>query len=196
MTLTEILQSQGLTPEQIEKITGEMKQNKIFTAAEENLDIRYGKLKTEHEGTTAELEKANGLIAELQKASKGNEEMQGKITAYETEVSQLQKELKRTKIDAAIKVALLAAKATDVDYLTYRLREKGEALELDKDGNVKGIDDKIAALKTQCPLQFEQSSGGKKVDPNKLPDNDGERKPAEPKNLAEALEQAYEAPKE
>lgn len=196
MTLTEILQSQGLTPEQIEKITGEMKQNKIFTAGEENLDIRYGKLKTEHEGTTAELEKANGLIAELQKASKGNEEMQGKITAYETEVSKLQEELKRTKIDAAIKVALLAAKATDVDYLTYRLREKGDALELDKDGNVKGIDDKIDALKTQCPLQFEQSSGGKKVDPNKLPDNDGERKPAEPKNLAEALEQAYEAPKD
>lgn len=41
MTLQEILKSQGLTDEQIQTIVGEMKQNKIFTASEENLDIRY-----------------------------------------------------------------------------------------------------------------------------------------------------------
>lgn len=41
MTLQEILKSQGLTDEQVTKVVGEMKQNKIFTADEENLDIRY-----------------------------------------------------------------------------------------------------------------------------------------------------------
>ena len=40
MTLQEILKAQGLTDEQIEKVVGEMKQNKIFTASEENLDTR------------------------------------------------------------------------------------------------------------------------------------------------------------
>ena len=41
MTLQEILKSQGLSEEQIQKIVGEMKQNKIFTASEENLDGSY-----------------------------------------------------------------------------------------------------------------------------------------------------------
>lgn len=41
MTLQEILKAKGLSDEDIESVIGEMKQNKIFTAAEENLDIRY-----------------------------------------------------------------------------------------------------------------------------------------------------------
>ena len=48
MNLIEILKSQGLSDEQINTIKGEMKQNKIYTAGEENLDIRYGKLKNDH----------------------------------------------------------------------------------------------------------------------------------------------------
>lgn len=191
MTLEEILKSQGLNDDQVRSVLGEMKQNKIFTAGEENLDIRYGKLKTESDGTKAELEKANGLIAELQKASKGNEQMQGQIQQYQAEVEQLQGELRQAKIDAAVKVALLGAKATDIDYMTYKLREKGD-LELGEDGNVKGLDDKIAALKTQFPSQFEAAQA-KKYEGKPLPDDTGERKPAEPKNLAEAIEMTYEA---
>lgn len=45
MTLQEILKSQGLTDKQIEKVVGEMKQNKIFTTGLENADIRYDDLK-------------------------------------------------------------------------------------------------------------------------------------------------------
>ena len=175
MGIQEILQSQGLSAEQVDKIIGEMKQNKVYTASEENLDIRFNKLKTDHEGQTAELEKANGLIAELQKAAKGNEDMQGKIAAYEREVAQLRAELDRTKLDAAIKVNLLDAKALDVDYLTFKLREKGE-LALDENGGVKGWDDKLAALKTQFPGQFE-GAARKKVDENKLPDAEEGQKP-------------------
>ena len=52
MTLQEILKAKGLSDEDIESVIGEMKQNKIFTAAEENLDIRYGKLKGEHDTLT------------------------------------------------------------------------------------------------------------------------------------------------
>lgn len=190
MTLEEILKSQGLTDEQVQTITGEMKQNKIFTAGEENLDIRYGKLKTDSDAQKAELDKANGLIAELQKAAKGNEAMTGQIEQYKAEVEQLQNELKQAKIDAAVKVALIGAKAVDVDYLTYKLREKGDALELDENGEVKGLSDRIDALKTQLPAMFEQPKG-KQVDPNRLPGGGGEPPSAEPKNLAEAIEQSY-----
>lgn len=200
MTLEEILKSQGLNDEQVESIVGEMKQNKIFTASEENLDVRYGKLKTDHEGKLAELEKANGLISELQKTNKGNEEMQTQITDYKNQVEQLQKEIEQTKIDAAIKVALLSEKALDVDYLTFKLREKGDALELDEQGNIKGWKDKLDSLKTQFPTQFEiageNGKGAKKIDENKLPQPEQDKGEPEPKNLEDALEQYYTQPKE
>lgn len=193
MTLQEILKSQGLSDEQVEAVVGEMKQNKIFTAGEENLDIRFGKLKTEHEGQKAELEKANGLIAELQKSVKGNEAATAKIAEYQAEVEKLQAELQQTKADAAVKVALLAEKALDTDYLTFKLREKGD-LEIDEKGEVKGLSDKIAALKTQFPTMFEASQA-KKIDENRLPGG-GDNHETEPKDLAEALQQRYEAPKD
>lgn len=197
MTLEEILKSQGLNDEQVTAIVGEMKQNKIFTASEENLDVRYGKLKADHEGSVAELEKANGLIAELQKTNKGNEELQGQINAYNEQIKELQDEVEKTKIDAAIKVGLLAEKALDVDYLTFKLREKGDELELDEQGNIKGWSDKVADLKTQFPTQFESAgNGGKKIDENKLPQGEGEPKEPEPKTLEDAIRQRYESPEQ
>lgn len=65
---------------------------------------------------------------------------------------------------------LLSAKALDVDYLTFKLKEKGE-LALDESGKIKGWDDKIAALKTQFPTQFD-AAGNKQVLENKLPPGD------------------------
>ena len=50
MNFNEILKSNNITDEIIEAIVAAMKENKIFTASEENLDVRYGKLKTDHEG--------------------------------------------------------------------------------------------------------------------------------------------------
>lgn len=174
MTLQEILKSQALSDEQIEKVTGEMKQNKIFLADEENLGIRYKKLKDDHDTLTKQHGEATTLIEELKKGSKGNEQLQSKITAYETQVSELQSELEQTKVESAIKVALLSAKAKDVDYLTFKLKEKGE-IKLDDQGNIKGIDDMLAGLKTQFPTQFESDSQ-KKIDEHKLPDADDTKK--------------------
>ena len=168
MTIAEILKAKGLDDSIIKEVQEEMKANKIFTASEENLDIRYGKLKTEHDSKIAELTEANNLIAEFKKNNKGNEGLQKQIADYEGQVAQLQAELEQTKLDAAIKVELLSSKALDVDYLTFKLKEKGE-LALDESGKIKGWDDKIAALKTQFPTQFE-GTGGKKYEENKLPE--------------------------
>lgn len=169
MTLEEILKSQGLSDEQIATITGEMKQNKIFTSTEENLDIRYNKLKGDFDNQGAQLGEANKLIEDLKKTNKGNEEMQGKITSYEAEISNLQEQLEQLQIESAAKIALLEAKAIDIDYLMYKLKEKG-TLERDENGKIKGIDDMIAGLKTQLPTQFETAqNGGLKVDAKPLP---------------------------
>ena len=141
-------------------------------------------------GKQSELDAANRLIEDLKKGTKGDEELQGKVTAYENQVTQLQEQLKQTQLDSAIKVALLGAKATDIDYMTFKLKEKGE-LELDDKGNIKGIDDKIAGLRTQFPNQFETDGGkGGKIDPQPLPGGE-DRGHTEPKTLAEALEMQY-----
>lgn len=126
-------------------------------------------------GKTQELETANGLITDLKKGTKGNEELQGKITTYEGQVQQLQKQLRETKIKSAIKVALLSEKALDVDYLTFKLESKlkddGKTLELDENDNIKDWKDMLSGLKTQFPTQFE-SSNSKKFAEHKLEDGD------------------------
>nr|DAF29008.1 MAG TPA: minor structural protein [Caudoviricetes sp.] len=180
MTLQELLTQNGIAEETIIKILNGMKENKIFTASEENLDVRYGKLKDEHTSKLTELEQANNLIGELKKSAKGNEDLEGKIKTYETEtIPQLQKQLEETKIKSAIKLSLLGEKAVDVDYLTYKLEEKlkenGETLQLDDNENIKGWSDKLASLKTQFPKMFE-SSQRKTVDPNTLPEPDNSNK--------------------
>ena len=104
------------------------------------------------DGKTTELDTANGLIAELKKGTKGNEDLQGKITGYETQVADLQKQLAETKVKSALKVALLSEKVLDVPYMTFKieekLREQGKSLELDENENIKGWDDLISGMKT------------------------------------------------
>lgn len=129
-------------------------------------------------GKNAELDTANGLIAELKKGTKGNEELQSKIAGYETQVADLQKQLQETKLKSAIKVALMSEKAVDVDYLTFKLnekmKEKGETLELDENDNIKGWADKLSGLKTQFPTMFESAGSGNMqvLGDNRLPSGD------------------------
>lgn len=173
MTLEELLKAQGLSDEQIKAITASMKENKIYTASEENLDIRYGKLKTDYDTLNTQHGESTKLIEQLKKDAKNDEALQGKITAYETQVANLQKELDETRLESAIKVALMNAKTDDVGYMAFKLKEGG-ALELDEDGNIKGIDEKISNLKTQFPTHFdsENNPGPREIDPKPLPEGD------------------------
>lgn len=172
MNLIEILKAKGISDDIIKAVQDDMKLNKIFTASEENLDIRYKKLKDEHDTVIKERDEGKTLIETLQKSNKGNEDLQKQVTDYQAKMEQLQAELQQTKIDSAINVGLLAAgvKPEDVDYVTFKLKAKGE-IELDDQGNIKGWDDKVAGLKTQFPANF-VSAGGKKYEEHKLPDGD------------------------
>ena len=159
--------------------------------------LKYDDIAQQLTGKNTELETANGLIAELKKGTKGNEELQGKISGYETQVADLQAQLQETKLKSAIKVALLGEKAVDVDYLTFKLneklKEKGEALELDENDNIKGWDALKDGLKVQFPTMFESAGSGKYkvLGDNKLPEGDGDRT-LEPQSLEEALKMQYE----
>ena len=170
MTLQELLKSQGLSEEQINGILGAMKDNKIFTASEENLDTRYGKLKKDHDSLTFQYGEATKLIEELKKSNTGNEDLQNKVSTYETQITTLKQENEELKIESSLRFALKDAGAVDVDYLVFKAKEKGE-IKLDDDGKVKGIDSIVEGLKTQIPGQFETKKQNK-VEERRLPSRD------------------------
>lgn len=181
MKLKDILKAQGLTDDQVQKVLDAMKENSIYTASEENLDIRYGKLKTDFDALTQKDTESQNLITQLQNATKDQEGVQQQITEYQTRVQELETELTRTQTESALKVALLAAgaKSDDIEYLIFKMSNDPDwKPELDKSGNIKGIDEKLTGLKTQYPSQFESTAGGnngKVIEPNNLPKGNSEK---------------------
>ena len=171
-TLNEIMQGKGIAEDIVKAVLEEMKANKIFTASEENLDIRYGKLKGQHETTTAQLKEANDLIATMKKSTAGQEDLQQKVAAYEQQITTLQAQLEEQQTDADVQMALLAegVKPDDMDYVMFKLKAKGK-LERGEDGKIKDMTDKIAALKTQLPNQFTNDSK-KTIQELKLPEGE------------------------
>lgn len=133
---------------------------------------KYDSLNEELTGKQTELDAANELINELKKGTKGNEDLQGKITGYETQVADLQKQLAEAKLKSAVKIALLSEKADDIDYITFKLNEKlaseGKTLQLDENEKIKGWDDILSGLKTQLPSHFKAKEGGG-IEPQPLP---------------------------
>lgn len=175
MNFTEILKAQNLTDEQIVQISAEMKSNKIFLASEENLDVRYNKLKLESEQVNQELAKSQTLITELQKGNKGNEELQAKVKGYEEEIASLKKANETQRVESALDRVLIEANVQDVDYVKYKIKEKGTELKLDEQGNLTGVKDMLDALKVQLPNQFSNST--QQVKEFKLPTNDNPNNP-------------------
>jgi len=143
---------------------------------------KYKALQDTVSGKDAEIENANNLIAELQKASKGNEEMQQKFKEYEDTNAKLQEQLRETKVKYAFDVMLMDAGVTDKDereFLAYKyeskLKEEGKTLELDENEHIKGSETIIDSMKTMRPKAFESaqnSEGFQVMGDNKLPQSD------------------------
>lgn len=167
MDLAELLKGAGLDEDQVNAVTTAMKENKVYVSSEENIDIRYGKLKTDHDSLKTQHTEAQTLIDQLQTSNSGNEELQSKISEYETKISELEANAEKLESETALKVALLEAKVEDVDYLTFKILEKGE-IKLDDHGKIVGIEDTLAEMKTKFPNQFAAKSGEMQIDEKKL----------------------------
>lgn len=117
---------------------------------------------------TKESDEANKLIAELKKSNQGNEELQKSISTYEAENAKLKAENEQLKLDNAIKVELLSAKAKgdDLDYLMFKIKQNNEKLSLTENGELKGFN--VEEIKTAYPSNFEVETK-KVVDVNNLP---------------------------
>lgn len=134
---------------------------------------KHADLESKFATKESELASANELIEQLKNGTEGNAELQGKISAYETKVAELQAELAETKLKLAIKVALMTAGASDIDYISYKLNEnlkkKGKKLELDDNGSIKDWNGELEELKTQFPAWFDKEEGYTLLNPKGLP---------------------------
>ena len=148
-------------------------------------------------GKENDLTAANQLIEQLKKGTKDSEALQNKVTEYEQALAASQQREQELKVKYALDVSFLAEgiKAENAELLAIalerKLKEKNETIELDENGHIKGWDDKLKGLKTQYPNMFETATAKRKVDPNRLPDGDGDTK-TEPQSLEEALRMQYE----
>lgn len=106
--------------------------------------------KSEFNSKNDELKEANKTIDGLKKTNTDNEELQKSIDDYKVKAEQAQAELAQTKKDTAIESALREAGVTDVDYMRFKLGE----VEVDKDGNIVDLDNKVKSLKESNPTFF------------------------------------------
>ena len=162
------LKELGLEDEVIDKIMAE--NGKDIETHKGNSD----RLTSDLEAKTKEHGEALKLIEELKGANAGNEDLQNSIKGYEEKVKALTKENEQLKIDKAVEVALLEnkAKASDIDYLMFKIKQDNKEIALDENGKVKGIDNLIEGLKTSYASNFESVSK-KTYEPNKLPEGKG-----------------------
>lgn len=115
--------------------------------------------KSDYNDKVKELNTANDTIKDLKKNSSDNEELQTKITNYETEIENLKTAAANTQKEYALKEKLKEAGATDADYIIYK--QGGlDKFTFDKDGKPIGIEDVLKPLKESSPHLFETSDGG------------------------------------
>ncbi|NHM91325.1 MULTISPECIES: phage scaffolding protein [Staphylococcus] len=117
-------------------------------------------LKEQLEKANKELENRDKQITDLQKAKDGdNQELKDKLDQYKQENAQYQADMKELKLNNAIKLAV-AKDANDVNDVLLMLDKSN--LELQEDGNVKGLEDAVKALQESKPYLFvEQAPSGR-----------------------------------
>ena len=170
MNLKEIMLANGIDNAVIDKIAQEMKANKIYTASEENLDIRYGKLKNEHTALTQQATDLQSQIAQYEQLKSQNATL---IEEANKKIAEMQAENARIKTDYALERALIEAKVQDVDYMKFKIKEKHpDGFKLDENGKIESINTVIDDLKVQFPNQFAKTE--KKIEEKKLEKSDND----------------------
>lgn len=148
----EFLRGLGLEEETVQKIVDEHHDTlRDFKNKAEKTESLQEQLDKANE----ELTNRDNQITELQKAKDGdNQELKDKLANYEKENTQYKADMKELKLNNAVKLAV-AKDANDADDILAFIN-KGE-LELQDDGNVKGLDKAIESLKESKPYLFAES---------------------------------------
>ncbi|WP_434793103.1 hypothetical protein TPDSL_22920 [Terrisporobacter petrolearius] len=160
MKLIDILKAQGLTDEQINKITASMKENKVYETSLENADERYSKMKGKKEDFEGQLKTANDTIADLKKNNTDNETLQNTIKDHEATIENLKKEAETKDFNYALDTALKESKCKNTKALKALLNMEVIKVNGDK---VEGLEDQLKTLKESDSYLFdvveEQNNG-------------------------------------
>ena len=148
------LEDLGLTKEQADsvmKINGDDIENAKGTASTE-----IKNLQTEVEGLKTQVGDRDKQLETLKASAGDNADLKKQIEDLQTENATAkanhESELNQLKIDFAVEKALTGAKAKNIRAVKALL-ELGEA-KLDKDGNVKGLDEQIEKLRSGDDTKF------------------------------------------
>lgn len=171
----------------LKKYVGEDGKLNVEAAAKE-LKEEQGKAfvpKADFNSKNEELKTANDTLNKLQKDNKDVEALQTTITDYKSQIETLEKERAEERKTYVLKEALTKEGVSDVEYMLYKLGE----VEVDKDGNIVDLDNKVKSLKETNPTFFasetknnEPGAPGYQVVDNKLENG----KTADPATTASA----------
>ena len=148
----EFLRGLGLEEETVQKIVDEHHDTlRDFKNKAEKTESLQEQLDKANE----ELDNRDKQITDLQKAKDGdNQELKDKLANYEKENAQYKADMKELKLNNAVKLAV-AKDANDADDILAFINK--DELELQDDGNVKGLDKAIESLKKSKPYLFAES---------------------------------------
>lgn len=184
---TEFLKGLGLEKEAIDKIM-----------AENGKDIAAEQEKTKD--LQAQLDTANNTIKDRDKQLETLKNSTGDIETLKGQIAQLQednriakenheKEVKTLKVNNALEKALTSAKAKN-SKAVQALLELGDDVELNDDGTIKGLDEKIKALKKSDAYLFDEEKQTTKIDGTK-PSSTNPSNPNDPASKKDS-EKSYE----
>lgn len=182
--MEELLKKLGYTDEQIQKIIGGMKENKIYTTTEEKIEERYNKLKEQKVALDEQIKTANATIEDLKKNNTDNETLQSKIGEYESKVSDYEKQIQDMQFNYAIDGALKGAKVKNIKAVKALLNM--ENVKLDGE-SVLGLTEQLETLKESDSYLFDATISG-----NDPTDGKSNPTPQDTTDLRSALAQRYQ----
>lgn len=109
--------------------------------------------KDQYNHVSNQLTQTNATLKDLREKTKDNPDIQKQLQDAQTAQENAEKELQKLKTDVQLKDKLREAGAQDVDYMLFKLGE----VEVNEDGTIEDIDNKIKSLKEANPSHFEES---------------------------------------
>lgn len=182
--MEELLKKLGYTDEQIQKIIGGMKENKIYTTTEEKIEERYNKLKEQKVALDEQIKVANSTIEDLKKNNTDNETLQSKISDYETKVNEYEKQIQDMQFNYAVDGALKGANVRNTKAIKALLNM--DNVKIDGE-NILGLTEQLETLKESDSYLFETTVTG-----NDPTDGKSNPTPQDTTDLRSALAQKYQ----
>lgn len=184
----EFLKGLGLEKDAIDKIMAENGKD---------IELEKGKVKD----IQSQLVTANNTIKERDKQLETLKNSPDNPETLKQQIQQLQddnkakdeahqKEIKELKVNSALEKALTNAKAKNAKAV-QALLDLGDDVELNEDGTIKGLDEKIKALKKSDAYMFNDDKQTVKIDgakPNASPNDPANPNPARDPNKPKTYE--------